>query len=84
MLAKGGLQMVTAVQLLAGQSRNFTRGHATMNTITVRLPVGEALIINRGFNNTVFVKSGKRRVTRTRIINLAVGQTVIVRSVRVG
>ena len=73
--------MVSCVQLRPGQTRNFTRGFATMDTVTVCLRVGTALVINRGFNNTVFVKSGARRVCRTKIINLRLGQTVIVKSV---
>ncbi|GEO24302.1 hypothetical protein AAC03nite_00870 [Alicyclobacillus acidoterrestris] len=75
--------MASAVQLLAGQTRDFSRGNATATIPTmVRLPVGQALIINLGVNDTIFVKSGTRRVTRTRIINLKPGQTVVVKSVR--
>lgn len=74
--------MVAAVQLLPGETQNFTRGYATMNTLTVCLKVGTALVINMGFDDTIFVKSGKRRVCRTRIVNLKLGQTVIVKSVR--
>jgi len=74
--------MLDAVQLLRGQVRSFTRGFATMSTIRIRLVPGEALVINRGFNHTTFVKCGKRIVTSTRVVSLKVGQTAIVRCAR--
>ncbi|MFB5193093.1 hypothetical protein [Alicyclobacillus fastidiosus] len=60
--------MVSAVQLLAGNARIFKRGTGpTTRTRTVKLPVGEELVINEGFNDTIFVKSGTRPVRATRI-----------------
>lgn len=74
--------MVAAVQMYAGETFKFTRGHATLSTVTVLLKVGTALVINRGFNDTIFVKSGARRVSSTRIMNLKEGQTVFVKAIR--
>lgn len=70
--------MVNAVQLYRGQTRNFTRGYATMDTIKVNLTPGQALVLNRGFNRTTFVKCGTRRVHWTRVLNLKVGETAVV------
>ncbi|QSO52353.1 hypothetical protein JZ785_27135 [Alicyclobacillus curvatus] len=47
--------------------------------ITIRLMPGEAVVINRGFNNTVFAKCGARIVTATRVVSLRLGQTAIVK-----
>ncbi len=70
--------MVSAVQLVPGQTRRFTRGTPTGSRIRINLARGEALVINRGPNNTIFVKCGRVRVNSTRIVNLRVGQTVVV------
>jgi hypothetical protein len=70
--------MLECVQLRRHETRNFTFGHATMNTVTVHLRSGEALVINRR-NRTTFVKCGMRRVRFVQIITLRLGQTVIVK-----
>ncbi|MFD1677011.1 hypothetical protein [Alicyclobacillus fodiniaquatilis] len=73
--------MISAVQMSVGQTRIFTRDHETSDTMTVHLKTGEALVINRGFHNTIFVKSGIDLVHNIHVINLKLGQTVIVKSV---
>lgn len=80
---KGVMKMVKAVQMKVGETQGFSSGNsAAMIPLTVRLQAGTTLIINFGVNDTVYVKSGTRRVNGVRIVQPKPGQTVLVTAIR--